>query len=99
MSMKEISLTGGAANAHQEFQAVLNGREITFRLFWCSYVDAPFWNLDLYENGELLVAGLVLKPGSDLLSAYHFDLGKLVMVGEEPTLDNLGERNNLVAVD
>lgn len=97
--MKEITLSGGASNARQEFQATLNDREITFRLFWCSYVDSPFWNVDLFEKGERLVSGLVLKPGCDLLAAYHLDLGRLIMVGEEPTLDNLGERNHLVWVE
>ena len=97
--MKEITLTGGAGNARQSLTATMNGREITLTFYWCGYVDAPFWNLDLTESGRPVVSGLVLRPGADLLAPYALDLGRLIFVGEEATLDNLGERNHLVYVE
>lgn len=97
--MKEITLTGGASNARQSFTSSLNGREITFTLYWCGYVDSPFWNLDLTEAGKVVVSGLVLHPGVDLLAPYQLGLGRLIFVGKEATLDNLGERNHLVYLE
>lgn len=92
----EISLKGTAQYAHQNFVVNLANREITFELDYCGYVDAPFWNLNLYENGEALVEGLVLKCGCDLIAPYHLNLGRLFLVGDDPTLDNLGEANTLI---
>lgn len=97
--MNVIPLEGGAVNAHQTFSVELLGREITFKLDWCGYVQEPFWNLDLLERGLPLVLGLKLVPGCDLIEPYHLDLGKVVMIGEEPTLDNLGVDNTLVWID
>ena len=97
--MNQIPLEGGAQNAHQTFSVELVGREITFKLDWCGYVDMPFWNLDLLERGLPLVLGLKLVPGCDLIGPYKLDLGQLWLVGEEPTLDNLGVDNQLVWIE
>lgn len=64
-----------------------------------SYVDDPYWNCDLAENGETLVAGLKLVGGCDLLEPYQLGLGKLIMTGAVPTLDNLGVENHLIWVE
>lgn len=91
----DIHLTGGARNAHQDFVVNLGDRALTFNLDWCGYAKYPFWNCDIFENGEPVVVGLVLKCGCDLLSPYQLGIGKLVMTGEEPTLENLGQTNTL----
>ena len=97
--MKEIPLSGGAENAHQSFYAQLGSHEITFKLDFMSYVDDPYWNCDLSENGEALVAGVKLVGGCDLLEPYQLGLGKLIMTGAVPTLDNLGVENHLIWVE
>jgi hypothetical protein len=97
--VKEIPLSGGAENAHQSFYAQLGAHEITFKLDFMSYVDDPYWNCDLAENGETLVAGLKLVGGCDLLEPYQLGLGKLIMTGAVPTLDNLGAENHLIWVE
>ena len=94
----EIPLNGGVEYSHQTFVVNIAEREITFKLDYCGYVDTPFWNLDLYENGEPLVEGLTLQGGCDLIAPYHLGLGKLFLVGDEPTLDNLGVSNSLLWV-
>lgn len=94
----EIPLQGGAEYAHQTFTVNIAEREITFKLDYCGYVDHPFWNLDLLENGVPLIEGLTIQGGCDLIAPYHLDLGKLFLVGDEPTLDNLGVANTLLWV-
>lgn len=96
--MKEIPLNGGAQNAHQSFTVNLGGKEINFRLDYLTYVENPAWNLNLSVDGESIVEGLLLKCGCDILAPYQLGIGKLVMIGDEPTLDNLGVRNSLIWV-
>lgn len=94
--MLEIPIQGGAVNAHQTFSATLGGREITFKLDFMSYAEVPSWSMELYENERLIIAGIVLRCGCDMLAPYQLGLGALIMTGEEPTLDNLGVRNTLI---
>ena len=96
--VKKIPLSGGAENAHQTFYVQLGEREITFKLDFMSYVDTPYWNVDLLEHGEPLVVGLCLVGGCDLLGPYHLGLGALYLSGAEATLDNLGTANELIWV-
>lgn len=94
----EITLQHGVEYSHTSFVVNIAEREITFKLDWCGYPNSPFWNLDLEENGVPLVQGLTLQGGCDLLAPYHLGIGKLFLVGDEPTLDNLGEANTLLWV-
>lgn len=96
--MKTIPLGGGVENAHQQFYVQLGDREITFKLDFMSYVDEPYWNMDLLENSTPLVVGLNLVGGCDLLAPYHLGLGSLYLTGTTATLDNLGTANELVWV-
>lgn len=96
--MKVIPLSGGAKNAHQTFSVLLGDRELTMRLDFMAYIDVPSWNLTIEEDEEVLVEGLLLRCGCDMIAPYQLGLGKLVIVGEEPTLDNLGVTNELVWV-
>lgn len=92
----EIPLVGGSKNAHQSFVANLGGNEFNFFLDFMPYIDNPAWNLSIEINGNMVIEGLLLKCGCDLLKAYQFGLGALVMQGEEPTLNNLGISNKLL---
>lgn len=94
--MKEIPLQGGAVNAHQTFSAVLGEVEVTFKLDYLAYIKNPAWNLTLMKGTDVLVEGLLLKCGCDLLAPYNLGIGSLVMVGEEPNINNLGTENTLV---
>lgn len=93
--MVEIPLVGGAGNTHQTFSAILGGVELLFKLDFLAYIDDPSWNLSLSRGDETLVEGLLLKCGCDMLEPYQFGLGALVLVGNEPTKDNLGVENTL----
>ena len=96
--MKLIPLNGGAKNAHQDFVVDIGNHEVTFRLDYCGYVDIPFWNLSMWERNEPIVEGLTLQTDADLLAPYQLGMGKLIMTGDTPTLDNLGVDNCLVWV-
>lgn len=96
--MREIPLAGGLENAHQTFTVEMAGRTIAFELDYMGYIDNPAWNLTLKERGEVLIAGLLLVGGCDILEPYHLGLGRLCLVGEPPTLDNLGVDNHLIWV-
>lgn len=96
--MFEIPLAGGAKNVHQTFTAILGEKEIEFKLDFLAYTENPSWNLTLSKDGEILVEGLLLRCGCDLLAPYQLGIGKLVMIGEEPTAENLGVLNTLVWV-
>ena len=58
-----------------------------------------FWYLNIAENDQALVSGAVLVPNARLLRNVASELGALVFVGAEATLDNLGEANSLVWAD
>lgn len=96
--MQEIPLYSGAANAHQKFSVKINKVLTTFEINYCGYVDNPYWSMDISQDGTYLARGVILVPGCDLLQNYDADIGRLVLVGDEPTLDNLGISNNLIWV-
>lgn len=96
--MIEIPLTGGAANAHQQFSANINNQYLTFTLNYVSYVDTPGWSMDIRRDGLPLVLGAMLVPGADVIAPYRAGIGRFVFSGAEPTLDNLGSANNLTWV-
>lgn len=96
--MLTIPLASGAANAHQRFSVQLAGKLIRFEINFLAYLDHPAWAMDLYQDTFPLALGVMLEPGSDLLSCYNAGIGRLVFVGDNPTLDNLGVNNSLVWV-
>jgi len=96
--MQEIPLSNGAANAHQKFTVQLGDNYIDFEVNYISYTDTPAWSLNLYRDGTPLVLGDMLVPGADILTGYRANVGRLVFIGDEVTLDNLGVNNHLVWV-
>lgn len=97
--MLQIPLKNGAANAHQRFSVQLGDNLIDFEIDYNSYLDSPSWSLNLYRDGTRLIAGAMLEPGADIIGPYQVGIGRLVFVGEEVTLDNLGVANQLVWVE
>lgn len=96
--MQEIPLLNGSANAHQEFSCKVNGTLLTFLVQHLSYLESPAWSMDIYQDGTALANGAMLVPGCDVLQNYSAGIGRLLFVGDEPTLDNLGVDNHLVWV-
>jgi len=92
--MITIPLSNGAVNAHPVFEIELGDNTVEFRINWNT--TEQYWSADLYVEGELKCAGVILLVGDELISAYNAGLGKLVMVGIDPTLDNLGVDNRLI---
>lgn len=93
--MVGIPLVGGAGNTHQTFSAILGGVELSFKLDYLAYLESPAWNMTLGKGNEVLVEGLLLKCGCDMLAPYQFGLGALVLAGNDPTMNNLGVENTL----
>lgn len=95
--MINITLLAGVQNSHQRFQQRINGRLISFEVDYVSYTPYPHWVMNVYQDGAPLGFGLPLNVGADLLANHNVgDFGRLVFVGEEATLDNLGIANSLV---
>lgn len=92
-----IPLIGGAANAHQQFDMQLGDNFLSFTLNYIT-TAGPAWSLDIDLGGERLISGAMLEPGAELTRNYQYGIGRLVFVGADPTLDNLGRSNNLVWV-
>lgn len=96
--MTEIPLSSGSANAHQHFGIQLGENYLDFQINYLSYLDVPAWTVNILRDGTELVNGAMLVPGADIISGYRADIGRLVFVGTEVTLDNLGVDNHLVWV-
>ena len=96
--MQEIPLSGGAANSHQEFNVQLGDNYLKFVLNYVTYTDTPGWSLDIVSDGTNIVSGAMLVPGCDIVQNYRAGIGRLIFVGSEPTIDNLGVDNHLVWV-
>lgn len=96
--MTEIPLSNGSANAHQRFGVTLGDNYLDFEIDYLSYLDKAAWSMNVLRDGTYLVSGAMLVPGADVISSYRAGIGRLVFVGEEVTLDNLGTDNHLVWV-
>lgn len=96
MTNQVIPLRGGASRSHQTFSAQLGDELYDFELDYLTGVGQ--WSMRINRNGDLLVAGAMLQPNADIIEPWNLDIGRLIMVGNEPTLDNLGETNSLVWV-
>jgi hypothetical protein len=92
-----IPLKSGAANAHQQFQIILGDNFLQFTLNYIT-VAGPSWSVDIDREGIRLISGAMLEPGAEITKNYETDIGRLVFVGDDVTLDNLGINNSLVWV-
>ncbi len=96
--MIEIPLKSGSANAHQRFTQRLGDNLLEFRVDYLAYQETPLWTLCIYRDGAPVALGLGLNAGAVMTDAYNLpdDIGRLIFVGNEATLDNLGKDNHLV---
>jgi hypothetical protein len=89
----KIPLQNGSANAHQKFTVQLGENSVEFRL---SYIQTGQWSMNLYIEGELIAAGVMLEPNADILKNYNLKIGgSLYFIGKDTTLKNLGVENSL----
>lgn len=97
MSSFVVPLKGGSANAHQTFRVSLGDFLADFEI---NYIHASGkWSCDLTIDGVQTAAGLMLEPNCNIIEHYQLDIGQLVFVGDETTLDNLGINNQLIWVE
>ena len=95
--MITIPLSCGAINSHQNFTIQLGENFLEFTI---NYITrSGEWSVDIRDEGILIVAGAMLNPNSNIIKNYNVNIGRLVFVGDKPTLDNLGKSNSLVWED
>ncbi len=94
---KTITLTGGSVNAHQIFFVQLGDNFLEFRLNFVTRYST--WSLDVLREGVSLISGAMLAPGAEITKGYNANMGRLLFVGDETTIDNLGIANKLVWED
>jgi len=95
--MITIPLQGGSVNAHQTFSIQLGENFLEFRLNYTTRF--PGWSLDILREGESLIAGAMLASGAEITKNFNADIGRLLFIGDDPTIDNLGQSNKLVWED
>ena len=95
--MITIPLLNGAANAHQRFTIQLGDNLLEFTLNHVT-TYGPAWSVDIAREGVTLVSGAMLEPNAVITEGYEAGIGRLVFVGEDVTLDNLGLDNSLLWV-
>ena len=107
MSQEVIALESGEDNANQSITVQLGDYYVKLEFH---YQQNGQWLMHILPDGdtelntftvndvEYIVTCIMLEPGCDLLSNYNLTdtLGQMFLVGDEPTLDNLGVSNYLV---
>lgn len=91
--MIEIPLKNGAQNARQKFTVTLGDYQLSMTLNYLSYLDIPMWSLSVFHDGYPIRLGTALAVNGVIKMGKY---GVLVLVGNEPTLDNLGVDNTLI---
>lgn len=95
--MMTIPLSGGSVNAHQTFFIQLGENFLEFKLNYITRYS--IWSLDVLKEGVILMSGAMLLPGSEITKSYNANIGRLLFVGLDTTIDNLGIDNKLVWED
>lgn len=100
-TITEVPLSSGP----QSFQIILSGRNFKFNVVWR---DAPQggWFIDLLDaSGNLLIGGIPLVTGADLLAQYaYLGIGGELWVQTDgdpsavPTFSSLGNESRLYFV-
>jgi hypothetical protein len=93
--MIQIPLLGGAVNAHQVFSIQLGDNFLQFTLNYVT-IAGPAWSVDIDREGVRLMSGAMLEPGAIITEYHELDIGRLIFVGNDVTLDNLGIENALL---
>ena len=89
-----IELTGGVP--FQSIDANLGGNAVTLRLSYVTLISA--WAMDIYQEGEPLFAGIMLRSNADMLESWGVrkTFGAMSLIGTEPGFDDLGDGNVLI---
>lgn len=101
MAAFEIPFTPGGGN--QTFALEINATTYRIALNWRA-ARAAGWTLDISDpTGDVLVSGIPLVTGADLLAPYrHLGLGAALYVRTDgdpdvtPTFDSLGRTSRLI---
>ena len=83
-----------AGQAFQSFTSNLNGRSITFKLYWQTLYG--YYLVGIYEGETPITLGRGLNPDIDLLAGLNETLGSITLEGRAPTVENLGIDNRLI---
>ncbi len=87
----EIPLTPGVVP--QVFTIRLGENQVRFEL---NYIQTGQWLCNLFRGNQPLAKGVMLEPNADIIEPFNLGIGRLIFVGEDTTLDNLGVANHLV---
>ena len=93
--MITIPLLNGAGNAHQSFDVQLGDNLLSFTINYITEYG-PAWSVDISRDGVDIVSGAMLEPNAIITDNYNANIGRLIFVGDDVTLDNLGANNALV---
>ncbi|AYH27178.1 hypothetical protein C5E20_08545 [Pectobacterium parmentieri] len=90
--MKTIPLTRGIADF--SFSSTLNDATLRFNVRWLTRYS--YFVVDIRDAmGNPIALGRALHVGVNLLAGLNTRIGRLVLDGETPTMENLGVTNNL----
>lgn len=90
--MKIVPLTRGLADF--SFTSTLNNATLRFNVRWLTRYS--YFVVDIRDAiGAPIALGRGLHVGVNLLAGLNTDIGRLVLDGETPTMENLGVTNNL----
>jgi hypothetical protein len=93
--MITIPLLSGANNAHYSFDKQLGDNFLQFTVNFVT-LAGPSWSVDISREGVELISGAMLEPNAIISDGYNAGIGRLIFVGDDVTLDNLGVDNKLV---
>lgn len=96
--MIEIPLRNGAEYARHQFIVNVGDNQILIKQEFLSYLDTPQWVISVYRESLPVVLSKPLVPNVEITSQAKMNIGRIVFVGSEATLDNLGEDNKLIWV-
>lgn len=96
--MNVIELEGGADRAHQTFDITLKEKLLSFSINWNTTNE--YWSVDIFDGDTNIIYGMALMPNCEISKPYNADIGgSLFFIGEQPTLENLGQSNYLIWVE
>lgn len=95
MTNQVIPLVGGAVNAHQKFSSQLGDNLVEFEL---NFLQSGQWSANLSIEGVVIASGVMLEPNADIIAVNQLNIGQLIFIGLDTTLDNLGTDNTLIWV-
>lgn len=74
----------------QKFSTTLNGQRVSIRIRYNPTNDR--WSFDLSLDGNAVLHGRKIIPGTDLLKAYNFGIGAMFAFSDKGSIPN---RDNL----